>query len=153
MRRLFLTLWLLSALFCVAAPVRANGVTAADAKAVRAVIQSQLDAFAADDAPRAFALAAPAIRLLFGNPDNFIAMVRTGYPVVYRPATVNFLQPEAVDGDVLQRVQMTDAAGRSWMAIYRVQRQVDRSWRIGGCEVVEAQGRFTWELSPPLTVI
>jgi hypothetical protein len=66
---------------------------------------------------------------------------------------VSFLQPEADAGDVLQRVQMTDAAGRAWVASYRMQRQADRRWLIGGCEVAEAQGRFTWNLKLPLLVI
>lgn len=126
-----------------AAGAAARGISAVDAKAVREVIRSQLAAFAADDARRAFSLATPGIRQQFGTADNFIAMVRAGYPVVYRPASVSFLPPEPVDGDVLQRVQMIDAEGRIWMARYRLQRQPDRRWRIGGCEVTQSEGRFT----------
>ena len=49
-------------------------------------------------------------------------MVRAHYPVVYRPATVAYLKPEK-DGDaVIMKVEMTDAAGKSWMAIYSLQR-------------------------------
>ncbi len=69
-------------------------VSAADMRTARAVVQAQLDAFAADDAPRAFSLAAPGLREVFGNADRFMAMVRSSYPVVYRPASVAFLVPE-----------------------------------------------------------
>ena len=121
----------------------AAGVSAADEKAIRAVVQAQLDAFAADDANRAFSFAAPSIREMFGTADRFMAMVRTGYPVVYRPASVAFLKPELIDGEVIQGVRMTDANGASWLAVYQMQRQPDKSWRIGGCQVVPSQERMT----------
>ncbi len=69
-------------------------------------------------------------------------MVRSSYPVVYAPASVAFLKPEAQDADVIQRVQMTDHRGKSWLAIYSLQRQKDKTWRISGCVVVESRGRF-----------
>ena len=43
----------------VAAPPNAEPVAAADARAVRSVVSAQLDAFANDDAVRAFSYAAP----------------------------------------------------------------------------------------------
>ncbi len=118
-------------------------VSASDAKAVRVVVEAQLKAFAADDAKTAFRYASPKIREMFGSPDNFIAMVRRGYPVVYRPASIAFLQPERVDDVVVQSVHMTDADGTLWLAVYQLERQADRSWRIGGCQVVPASGRVT----------
>jgi hypothetical protein len=121
----------------------ADDVPAADARAVRALIEAQLAAFASDDANKAFSLAAPAIQAMFVNPDRFLAMVRQSYPVVYRPASVNFLQPEWIDGKLIQRVQMADAAGAPWMVAYELQRQVDRSWRIAGCVAARGQGRST----------
>jgi hypothetical protein len=127
----------------VAAPAWAAGISKADTKKVRAVIEAQLAAFAADDAQRAFSYAAPAIREMFGTPEHFMAMVRQSYPVVYRPASVSFLQPEAIDGLVIQAVEMTDARGGVWMAVYRLQRQRDRSWRISACEVAPSDARST----------
>lgn len=126
-----------------AAPAQAPSISAADARGVRAVIEAQLDAFAADDAPRAFSYAAPPIREMFGTAENFIAMVRQGYPVVYRPASVTFLKPEIIQGELIQSVQMTDAGGRIWLAVYQMQRQSDRSWRINGCQVVASRDRLT----------
>ena len=137
--RFFMLLTL--AAFAGATCAKAVPVPAADAKKVRAVIEAQLDAFATDDARRAFSYAAPAIRQMFGTPENFIRMVRTGYPVVYRPASVIFLKPELVDGELIQGVQMTDGAGEVWLALYTMQRQRDKSWRINGCQVAESAGR------------
>ena len=77
----------------IALPAAAEPVSTSDTKAVRGVVEAQLAAFAADDAKRAFSYAAPAIRAMFGTPERFVAMVRAGYPVVYRPANINFLHP------------------------------------------------------------
>ena len=115
----------------------------ADVKGARAVIQAQLAAFAADDAKRAFSFATPQLREVFGTPENFIAMVRRSYPVVYRPASVAFLKPERDGETVLQAVHLTDADGVLWLALYRLERQRDKSWRISGCQVVEGKGRVT----------
>ena len=52
--------------------LHAEPVSADDAKAVRAVVEAQLEAFAADDAKKAFSYAAPSIRKMFGTPERFI---------------------------------------------------------------------------------
>lgn len=129
--------------FAGAGVAAAEPVSTADAKAVRSVVEAQLEAFAADDAKRAFSFAAPSIREMFGTPDRFMAMVRAGYPVVYRPASVTFLAPMRIDGQLVQGVQLTDSAGSLWLAVYRLERQPDRSWRIGGCDVQASAGKMT----------
>jgi Domain of unknown function (DUF4864) len=127
----------------IAPPAWAEPVSAADTKAVRGVVEAQLAAFAADDAKRAFSYAAPSIREMFGTPERFVAMVRAGYPVVYRPVQINFLQPVWVEGQLVQGVHLTDAEGALWLAIYRLERQPDKSWRISGCDVQPASGKTT----------
>lgn len=126
----------------VAPAASAEPFTLDDAKAVRRVVESQLEAFAQDDAAKAFSYAAPNVREAVGSPAGFMAMVRRGYPVVYRPATVAFLKPDGQDDDVIQRVHMTDAGGQSWLAIYGLQRQADKSWLITSCNVVGNKGRM-----------
>lgn len=120
-------------------------VSRAEAEAVRSVIEAQLAAFRADNAERAFGYAAPSIRATFGNADRFMAMVREGYPVVYRPASVAFLapQPRNAKGLVLQQVRMTDADGAHWLVAYELERQSDQQWRITACVAVRASGRTT----------
>jgi Domain of unknown function (DUF4864) len=120
----------------------ASPFTDADARAVRTVVEAQLAAFAVDDAAKAFSYAAPNVREAVGTPAGFMAMVQSGYPVVYRPASVAFLKANGKDDDVIQRVQMTDASGESWLAIYSLQRQKNKTWRITGCSVVENKGRM-----------
>jgi hypothetical protein len=122
-------------------PVRAAGVSRADAKRVRHVIEAQIAAFAADDAKRAFSFASPTIRRQFGTAERFLAMVRLAYPVVYRPATISFLKPEAIEGLVIQAVEMTDADGAVWVAVYHLERQRDRQWRISACMLAPSDAR------------
>lgn len=144
MPRAIASLLLMFAL-ALAAPeaARAQAVSTADTRAARALVEAQLAAFAADDAKRAFSYAAPAIREMFGTPDRFVAMVRAGYPVVYRPASVTFLNPVWVQGQLVQGVHLTDADGVLWLALYRLERQADTSWRINGCDVRPAAGKMT----------
>lgn len=125
------------------ASARAEPVSAADAKAVRAVVEAQLAAFADDDGQRAFSYAAPSIRQMFGTPDRFMAMVRGSYPVVYRPSAVVFLHPARVEGQLVQGVHLTDAGGALWLAVYQLERQPDASWRISGCSVQPSAGKLT----------
>ncbi len=144
MTRHLARIWLLLASsMLLQMPAAAQSVSAEHAQAMRAVVEAQLAAFAEDDAERAFSYAAPAIREMFGTPDRFLAMVRAGYPVVYRPATVTFLSPHQVEGQWIQGVHMTDASGALWLAVYRLERLPDRTWRISGCDVRPASGKVT----------
>ena len=121
----------------VASP--AAEVSAEDAAAIRAVISEQLDAFARDDGPRAFSLATAGIRAQFGTPEVFMEMVKSQYAVVYRPKSVHFEPPELVEGEVVQPVRMSDAAGRQWLAVYPMRRE-DGRWRTNGCLLQRLQG-------------
>ena len=115
-------------------------VATADVRDVRSVISAQLDAFARDDAARAFSYAAPTIQAMFQTPEQFVAMVRAGYPVVYRAAAATFLVPQRVGDDIVQGVHLGDADGGVWLATYRLERQRDGAWRIKGCDVQRASG-------------
>jgi hypothetical protein len=130
---------LFALLLFAAAASPAAGISKEDASAIRAVISEQLDAFAREDAPRAFSLATAGIRAQFGTPEVFMEMVRNEYPVVYRPKSVQFEPPEFVEGQVVQTVRMTDAAGRQWLAIYPMLRE-DGRWRTNGCMLQRLQG-------------
>ena len=128
-----ITLGLLVVLFFFGAPSSAAEISREDAEAIRKVISDQIDAFAHDDGPRAFALATTGIQATFGTAERFMEMVRTQYQVVYRPKSVQFQAPEIIEGEVVQPVRMTDAAGGVWLAIYPMVREPGRGWRTNGC--------------------
>jgi hypothetical protein len=120
-----------------------TGLSAGDARAIRAVIEAQLDAMAADDEARAFSYASPSIRMQFDDASSFMTMVRQGYPMLIRPTEMLFSQPRTVEESVLQVVRLRDREGRLWLATYDLQRQPDRSWRINGCLVEPDQSDDT----------
>ena len=103
------------------------------AKAFRTIISSQIDAFQRDAGSEAFAHASPTIKQMFGSPDNFMKMVRQGYPQVYRPKTFEFGQiTKEMNGRPTQRVHIIDQSGQSWTALYAFELQPDGTWRIAG---------------------
>ncbi len=121
-------------LLCGASPALADGGWSdADRAAIRTTIESQLAAFGRGDGGRAFAYAAPAIRQKFGTPENFMAMVRTAYPAVYRPREVEFRDLLEIGGAPTQRVLVVGPDNVAYLAYYIMQRQPDGGWRINGC--------------------
>jgi hypothetical protein len=110
--------------------------TKADWNSIRKVIQAQIDAFREDKDELAFSYAAPGIREQFKTAENFMRMVKTSYPAVYRPASVAFIDAAVEDGIPIQVVQFSDGAGVVWIGIYTMQRQPDKSWKVNGCELV-----------------
>ena len=142
LRRCAACVWLIGLLAHGA--VGATPLAEPDARAVRQVVEAQLDAFAADDAERAFSYASPAIRAQFGDANTFMDMVRGGYPMVLRPAAVSFFKAQALDGAnsaVSQPVHLRDREGRLWLATYVLERQAGAGWRINGCVVVADSGK------------
>ena len=135
-------LFMLLASQAISLPAHAGDLRANDEKSIRAVVEGQLAAFAKDDANKAFSFAAPNVRKALGSAANFMSMVRSDYPVVYRPASVAFLKAEGTDGDVIQPVQLVDTSGNAWLATYSLQKQKDKSWLITGCAVVAYKGRM-----------
>jgi hypothetical protein len=115
----------------------AGGVTSADLAEIRQVIERQIDAFRRDDAHGAFALVSPDVRHSFGTAERFLEVVRMAYRAVYRPANVAFLDLTVMSGEVVQQLQVIDRAGALWLAYFSMQRQVDGSWRMNGCHLVQ----------------
>ena len=112
-----------------AAPALADD-SAGGSQQARALIERQLDAFAHDDAAAAYALATPAIKTAFSDPDHFIAMVRDRYRPVYRHRSVEFGRSD-VDGDSIQQVvTFVDDDNVVWKALYTLARQPDGSWHM-----------------------
>ena len=125
-------LWCVASLSALSA-LAAEPLELGDRAAVRLVIEKQLAAFENDDAERAFSFASPKIQDMFITARNFMDMVRISYPVVYRPASLSFQVPYVEGDEVWQVVEMRDAQGMDWTAIYTLLRQADGVWRINGC--------------------
>jgi len=104
---------------------------------IEATIGAQLDAFRADDVARAFSYASPTIQELFGTPQNFGRMVRGGYPMVWRPGAVAYLDLIDRGRARLQRVQITDADGIVHLLEYQMVPLAD-DWKINGVRILQS---------------
>lgn len=111
----------------------------ADGAEIKGVISSQIDAFKADDFERAFTFASPSIQNIFRTPENFGRMVSNGYPMVWRPAEVSYLDLRMEGGAVFQDVQIVDSDGRTHILEYRME-QMESGWKISGVRILEAPG-------------
>ena len=121
----------------------AEKLAAADRRGIEQTIRRQLDAFGRDDADGAFGYATPDIRRMFGSPDNFMRMVRKNYEPVYRAGSVQFIALDSVARQWVQVVQLVDGEGRVWRALFTMKRQPDKTWKVGGCQLVQTSALAT----------
>ena len=106
---------------------------------IEATIQGQVDAFLADDVATAFTFASPMIKGLFGSPERFGEMVRNGYPMVWRPGEVRYLDLREIDGALWQKVFIRDRAGAVHILDYQMIR-AGEGWQINAVHLLEAPG-------------
>ena len=118
----------------------ANAFSDAYRTAIQGTIEQQLQAFLRDDGPTAYSFAAPNIKMMFPTVDAFMAMVRQGYPQVYRPRQYSFGELKEEPGYLTQSVDIVDADGAFWTAIYTMRQDADGSWKITGCYIVKKPG-------------
>ena len=128
---------LLAPLFlALAALVALPGMARADP---RAVIEAQIEAFQDDDFVTAFDYASDTIRRVFGTPERFGRMVRQGYPMVYRPAELRFLDLAERGGRTVQRLMVADQGQRLHLLEYEMV-ETDAGWRINGVRILRGAG-------------
>lgn len=127
--------WIYAAVMVLSA---AMGAQAQDAE-IRGTITQQFEAFKADDFATAFTFASPSLQGFFQTPENFGRMVTQGYPMVWRPADVAYLELREEGGTYWQKVQITDAKGRVHYLEYRMM-QTPEGWRISGVQILDAPG-------------
>ncbi len=113
------------------------GAAHAQSDEIEATIGAQLEAFKADDFERAFTYASPNIQGIFQTPDNFGRMVQGGYPMVWRPAEVTFLDLAETGGLLFQRVQIRDGEGRLHVLEYQMI-ETEEGWKINGVRILQA---------------
>ncbi len=132
------TMRVLFLLIAVLVGTRALASASEDIVAARSVIRAQEEAFARDDAATAYSFAAPAIQSFYRSPEGFMYMVRNGYAPVYRHRSFDFAGVKIVDGKILQDVQIVDADGVAWDALYTLEPQADGSLKITACILKKA---------------
>ena len=116
-----------------------NGLTLGAVQAQGADIQSTIgnpiEAFQADDFETAFDFASPNLQQLFGSSENFRSMVTRGYPMVWQPAEVRYLELAEVGGSFFQKVLIKDQEGIVHILGYRML-ETDMGWKINGVQLL-----------------
>lgn len=145
-RRLFL--FLVSLLVAPLAPIpmanaQSDSVGAGDRSAIQGVIESQIAAFRRDDGNEAFSYASPGIRARFQTVENFMSMVRSGYPAVYRPREMEMLDLKVRGETIQQEVLFVGPDGQVVKAVYSMEKQEDGTWRISGVFVLALEDSTT----------
>jgi len=115
------------------------GAALAQGTEIEGVISSQIEAFKVDDFAQAFTFAAPSIQGMFRTPENFGRMVTQGYPMVWRPADVTYLDLRQEGGRYVQTVRIEDAQGTVHFLAYSMI-QTENGWKISGVQVLDAPG-------------
>ena len=116
-----------------------GGPVKAQSADIEATIGAQLEAFRADQFDQAFKYASPTIQGLFRTPETFGEMVRNGYPMVWRPGSVRYLDLRDSNGRLVQRVEITDGAGRAHLLEYEMI-ELETGWKINGVRILKADG-------------
>lgn len=104
---------------------------------IEATIGSQFDAFTARDVDEAWTYASPNIQSLFGTPENFGRMVEQGYPMVWTPGAVEFIDLQSLGSIIVQRVEVIDQSGTAHYLGYQMV-ETEGGWRINGVQVLRA---------------
>lgn len=120
----------------ILAALLAAGPVLADEDAIKGVIGAQIDALEQDDFPTAFTYAAPGIQGMFGTPERFGQMVRQGYPMVWRPGSVEYLGVEVEGRTWAQDVLVTDRDGQLHLLEYSMI-ETAAGWKIAGVRFKE----------------
>lgn len=106
---------------------------------IEATITGQIDALLMDDFAKAFTYASPNIQGMFGTSDRFGQMVRQGYPMVWRPDDVQYLELRDVAGNLWQKVMIRDQKGGMHVLDYQMI-QTAEGWKINGVQILQAPG-------------
>lgn len=106
-------------------------------RGIEQTITAQIDAFLADDFAKAFTYASPNIQGMFGTSERFGQMVRNGFPMVWRPGDVQYLELRNVAGNLWQKVLIQDQNGGTHVLDYQMI-ETGEGWKINGVQILDA---------------
>lgn len=109
----------------------------------QAVIDSQMNAFRAQDHNKAFSHAAPTLQKMFGSTDRFIGMVKQGYGAIYRAKNWSFGRSGMQGETLYQEVLISGPNGGDWLALYTLRKGEDGTWRIHGVQMKQGSAQST----------
>ncbi len=125
------------ALMCGVISGAALAADDATKSSAQSIIQQQEQAFAKDDAEKAYSFAAPNVQMMMRSAEGFMSMVKQGYAPVFRHRSFEFGESQG-EGDIfVQKVRIIDDKGKPWDALYTLKQLEEGVWRITGCVLSE----------------
>ena len=107
------------------------------------VIENQIRAFHQRDHEEAFGYAAPALRIVFRDVENFIKMVKRGYNPIYAAQNWAFGRSRTEGTKIHHEVLISVPKGGEWVALYSLQKQQNGMWKIVGVQLLKSTGKPT----------
>ena len=107
------------------------------------VVENQIKAFHQRQHEEAFNYAAPALRIVFRDVENFIRMVKRGYNPIYAAQNWSFGRSRTEGEKNHHEVLISGPNGGEWTALYTLQKQIDGMWKIVGVQLLKSTGKST----------
>ncbi len=107
------------------------------------VVENQIKAFHQRQHEEAFNYAAPALRIVFRDVENFIRMVKRGYNPIYAAQNWSFGRSRTEGEKNHHEVLISGPNGGEWTALYTLQKQTDGMWKIVGVQLLKSTGKST----------
>lgn len=107
------------------------------------VVENQIKAFHQRQHEEAFNYAAPALRIVFRDVENFIRMVKRGYNPIYAAQHWAFGRSRTDGAQIHHEVLISGPKGGEWTALYSLQKQADQKWKIVGVQLLKSTGKST----------
>lgn len=119
----------------------ARSLTIKDRRSIEQAVRSQIRAYAARDAERAFDKLAPGTQRIYGRPDKFLRSIAQDLPTMLDTRRFAFLGLEQMGNRIVQQVLITDGTGQQWLAEFQIEELGKSDWRIKGCVVQATPGQ------------
>ena len=107
------------------------------------VVENQIKAFHQREHEEAFGYAAPALRIVFRDVENFIRMVKRGYNPIYTAQNWAFGRSRSEGDSIHHEVLISGPNGGEWKALYSLQKQADGKWKIVGVQLLKSAEKST----------
>jgi hypothetical protein len=107
------------------------------------VVENQIKAFHQRQHEEAFQYAAPALRIVFRDVENFIRMVKRGYNPIYAAQSWAFGRSRSEGEKIHHEVLISGPNGGEWTALYSLQKQEDGMWKIVSVQLLKSTGKST----------
>lgn len=136
--RFFCLLLILSAF---ARPVGAN--TTQPSSDIQTVIEAQLNAFSLGDAEAAFNAVSFEVKTIYKTANSFMNMVLNNYTPLFFAKKWRFDQLFLVSEGSVQVLYVNDPMGNDWVALYKMVKGQNGSWKIDNVSMALIEGVLT----------